>query len=248
MDAAANLCSGGLDSYLAWKLFVPEAENVFVRIGHAYQQRELGALASLRARDGAFRVTSVQGPSIGHLETPSGIIPCRNALLLLTAAAHVASRPGVTHCALHLGALDGEINSDKSPEFMAAVEDTLNVSWRRQYWTDGVQFRVTSPVRAHTKAGLIRLFADAGGDPAVLAGTLSCYAADDRDRAGHCGACPACFKRWVAFRVAGVPDRTDYGQAPGTSLAASRAREKALDGTYDPVRAEETLRALQGAV
>ena len=247
-DIAANLCSGGLDSYLAWKLFAPEAENMFVRIGHKYQQREAGALAALARRDPSFRYRDVRGPDIGRLETPSGIIPCRNALLLLTAAAHVASRPGVTHCTLYLGALAGEINSDKSPEFMAATEALLDISWRPQYWTEGVRFSVRSPVRAFTKAGLLRRFVDVGGDPAILAATLSCYAADDRDRQGHCGACPSCFKRWVAFRAAGVPDPTDYREPPGRSLAASQAREKALAGTYDRVRTDETLRALQEAV
>jgi 7-cyano-7-deazaguanine synthase in queuosine biosynthesis len=247
LDVAVNLCSGGVDSYLAWKLFTPDAENVFVTLGHKYEARELAALTRLSHSDVSFWYRTVHGPSIGRLETPSGIIPCRNALLLLTAAANVASRPGISSCALHIGALAGEINSDKSPEFCRAVAETLNISWRRQYWTDGVVFTVESPVRAYTKAQLIRRFVDGGGKPTLLRATRSCYSGGDRDRPEHCGVCPACFKRWVAFRAAGVPDPTDYLQDPVGTPVALQAREKALAGAYDPLRAEETLRALQEA-
>ncbi len=64
-----NLCSGGLDSYLAWKLFAPYSSNVYVRIGHRYEARELGALARLRISDHQFSYSELQGPFLGPLET-----------------------------------------------------------------------------------------------------------------------------------------------------------------------------------
>jgi 7-cyano-7-deazaguanine synthase in queuosine biosynthesis len=249
MTADVNLCSGGLDSYLAWKLFVPHAENVYVRIGHRYEAREIGALAMLQHGDPAFRWASLEGPRIGHLETPSGIIPCRNALMLLVAAAHCGSRQGVTRVNLWLGALAGEINSDKSPEFCRAVEETLNVSWRAQYWTSGVAFSVSSPVRDLTKAQLVSHYADGGGDMSLLRLTRSCYDEGAREYGNaHCGECAACFKRWVAFRAAGVADPTDYMRDPREWSGADEARRKARDGTYDAVRSAETLAALQEGI
>lgn len=242
MHVQANLCSGGLDSYLAWKLIVPQSSNVYVTIGHRYQGDELSALRAIRSLDRTFTWITVEGPSIGHLETPSGIIPCRNALLLLTAAAHIASEPGVAKATLWLGALAGEINSDKSEEFCRALSHTLNVSWRQQYWTEGVWFRVDSPVRHLTKAQLIRQYCQAGHDPVVLGASRSCYTPGLGP--AHCGRCPACFKRWVAFRAAAVPDPTGYAHDPSGWPGAALARQKALDGTYDRLRAAETLVAL----
>lgn len=247
MELSVNLCSGGMDSYMLWKMFNNDALNAYVRIGHAYEQREIGAVILLSRLDPGFRCVMLDGPRIGKLETPSGIIPCRNALLLITAAAHFGISPGVTHVNLYLGALHGEINSDKSPEFCAAVEETLNVSWRKQYWTDGVRFSVLAPLRGFTKAQLIRNFAHRGHDTALLRATRSCYSGGLRDDEDHCGDCPACFKRWVAFRAAGVHDPSGYVVDPASTPLAREAERKARDGTYDTVRAEETLRALEAA-
>lgn len=239
-----NLCSGGMDSYLAWRLFEPEARNVYVRIAHRYQGRELRALMALSALDPDFKWSEVEGPHIGHLETPSGIIPMRNALLLLTAAAAMVPADGqVAHAHLLLGALDGEINSDKSPELLEAVERVLDLSWRRQYWTGGVSFKVYSPVRMATKADLIRLYARRGGDMRVLAATCSCYSGSTRDDSDHCGACPACVKRWIAFRAADVTDPTRYAAPPPMSAAGREAYQQAQAGGYGAKRMAETLAA-----
>ncbi len=241
-----NLCSGGMDSYLAWKLFTPDATNVYVRLGHRYEQQEVGALARLMANDHAFRVTAVTGPMIGNLETPSGIIPCRNLLLLATAAAHAGGMPDARTVVLYLGALAGEINSDKSAEFCLAAQRVLDISWRPQYWTTGVQFIVDSAVREYTKAQLITEYVKQGYDLALLGATRSCYSGDvdrDADRR-HCARCTACFKRWVAFRAAGVPDPTAYAANPRDWPGAALALDAAYHGTYDAQRAAETLLAM----
>src|ERR1044072_5608103 len=120
-----NLVSGGMDSYMVYRLFANGAKNLFVSIGHAYEQKEIDALDALAAVDPWFGYTKVTGASIGKYElADSGIIPLRNAELILNAAQYGN--------VIFLGVLKDELNSDKSPEFMSAMQTVLDISWRPQ--------------------------------------------------------------------------------------------------------------------
>lgn len=237
MTNTCILASGGMDSYLVWALHARDADNVFVDIGHKYAYKELTALHRLGDTVAGFRWLVVQGPNLGKLELPSGIIPLRNAHLVLAAAQKYDH--------IYLGVIAGEINSDKSPAFMQGIEGVLNESWRPQYWTKGRHFTVTAPLIKETKAGLVCRYIDQGGSVEDLLKTVSCYDAGGE----HCGKCPSCFKRWVALKINGLANRQtwlcnplDYGNALGV---IQKANHPEMSG-WSHDRCRETIMAMTG--
>ena len=226
------LASGGLDSFLLWYLFRQDALNVFVNIGHKYKRKEERALKNLMIEIPDFYVKEHRGSLIGALEDKeSGIIPNRNAELILSAAQYGEW--------IYFGVIKDEINSDKSPEFIKAMEDVLNISNRKQYWTEGKTFKILTPTKEYNKTDLIKMYLEKGGLVEHLELTVSCYS----DTEQHCGDCPSCFKRWIAFKNNDIPfvtinDPMDFAHKHGIL-------EKCTDGTYADGRADEILTALR---
>lgn len=235
MAKTVVLNSGGMDSFLAW-WNEGKPENVFVDVGHGYAARERQALSDIRGAFQEFAWTEVRAAPIGTSELPSGIIPHRNAHLILAAATRGND--------IVMGVLADEINSDKSPEFMSAMATVLSISHRGQYWNDGVgvAYTVRSPLRELTKTDALALYLASGGPVAPLLATVSCYAGTDR----HCGACPSCFKRWVALTNCELP--TDFARDPVAWADDAGVLRKARDGTYSVRRAGEIRRAMDRRV
>lgn len=181
------LSSGGMDSWLlAHEPELKDAVHVFVDIGQKYARKECTAAEALARELGAdFKLE--HGPKLARYEHETGIIPFRNAQMILLGALYGE--------AIYFGVIADEINSDKSPEFCKAMEQTLNISHRPQYWTEGRQFEIRTPFRQKTKSDLVRRFLDNGGSLNKLLTSVSCYDAG----AHHCGRCASCFKRWVAL-------------------------------------------------
>jgi 7-cyano-7-deazaguanine synthase in queuosine biosynthesis len=181
------LSSGGMDSWLlAHEPELAGAIHLFVDIGQKYTSKERTASADLAFELGATW-ERVQGPNLGQYEHSTGIIPFRNAQMLLLA--------GLYGEEIYFGVIADEINSDKSPEFVQAIQDTMNISHRAQYWTHGKNYKILTPFRQYTKSELVRRFLANGGSLDRLLTSVSCYDAGDQ----HCGRCPSCFKRWVAL-------------------------------------------------
>ena len=226
------LASGGLDSFLCWYIYQQDAANVFVDIGHKYISKEMRALRNLQLAIPNFKVIWHKGSQIGPLEDEaSGIIPNRNAELILGAAAYGED--------IYFGVIKDEINSDKSSEFIAAMTDVLNISNRKQYWTEGQTYRILTPTIEYNKTDLIQMYLDKGGLLEHLELTVSCYSDTDQ----HCGDCPSCFKRWVAFTNNDIPfetlnDPMDFAHKHGII-------EKCADGTYSDDRASEIITAVE---
>jgi len=231
MKKACVLSSGGMDSFLLWKLFAPEARQVFVNIRQPYIVKELDAMWAIRKFTGAdFDV--LEATRIGEGEAPNGIILHRNALLILTAATYYSE--------ILMGVLADEINSDKSPEFFSAMETVLNISHRGQYWNNGVgvEYTVHSPIRSYTKSALVAKYMAAGHAVEPLLATVSCYSA----MSGQCGACPSCFKRWVALVNNGIQQK--FKSDPLLWAHSQGIIKKATDGTYGKARAQEIMNAV----
>ena len=231
MINAVILASGGLDSFLCWYIFRQDAVNVFVNIGQKYAKKEGQALRNLMRKIPEFDVVEHAGSLIGPLEDEkSGIIPNRNAELILSAAQYGER--------IYFGVIKDEINSDKSLEFIKAMEDVLNISNRKQYWTEGKTFKILTPTKEYNKTELIKIYLEKGGLVEHLELTVSCYS----DTEHHCGDCPSCFKRWIAFKNNDIPfvtinDPMDFAHKQGII-------EKCKDGTYADGRANEILTAL----
>ncbi|TQE99422.1 MAG: hypothetical protein FKY71_08610 [Spiribacter salinus] len=190
------LNSGGMDSFFVARM-VPDAHHVFVDVGQRYAHKEREAARRIADHVGQ-PLEIVLSADIAKFEhKPSGIIPLRNAELILQAAQYGND--------IYLGILSNEINSDKSPEFLRAMEEVLNISCRAQYWSAGTHFTLHTPLGTQSKAQLVAgLLAAVRRDITyhaawqTMLSTVSCY-----DGGGlHCGKCPSCFKRWVALTVA----------------------------------------------
>ena len=83
------------------------------------------------------------------------------------------------------------------------------------------------------------MYLDNGGLVEHLQLTVSCYS----DTEHHCGDCPSCFKRWIAFKNNDIPfatinDPMDFAHKQGIL-------EKCTDGTYADGRANEIITALR---
>lgn len=182
------LNSGGMDSYFVAREN-PGVRSIFVDIGQKYVEKER---ASARRIADEFKLEhyEVVGAQIAKFEHESGIIPLRNAELLLCAGQYGDD--------ILMGVLANEINSDKSPEFLRAMECVMTISCRPQYWSEGRQFRIHTPLGMRSKMTLVREVWNSSRDLSGLLQTVSCY---DGSRE-HCGSCPSCFKRWVALTAA----------------------------------------------
>ena len=236
------LSSGGMDSYLAWVTAVqyiePFTQNVFVNIDQKYVDRERRALQRIAALNPEFTFIEAKGPPIGAMELPSGIIPNRNAELILAAST-------VGFSDIMLGVLHGEINTDKGEDFMRSMQTMLDLVWAEQYWNDTARYhRIFSPIRHWTKSALVADYIASGGATAPLLATLSCYAAGEDDV--HCGACPSCFKRWVALVNNNLHDQ-EWRRNPREWSELPAIISKCYDGTYDEHRANEILSAINAA-
>lgn len=181
------LSSGGLDSWLlAHEPELEGAVHVFVDIGQKYVDKEmLSAMMLAKELDAPFEF--VEGPDLAQYEHSTGIIPFRNAQMIMLAALYGEQ--------IYFGVIADEINSDKSPEFVQAMQSVLNISHRPQYWTVGKTYNIETPFRQTTKSELVRRFLANGGDLQKLLTSVSCYDAGEQ----HCGRCASCFKRWVAL-------------------------------------------------
>ena len=259
MDTNSSvLVSGGLDSYICWYLFCSGATPVFVDIGQSYIEKERTAVQNIAKSINAkykkeqqpiiltkketiypklFTLVEHKGSQIGKYEDKkSGIIPSRNAELILCGSNYGKD--------IYLGVIKDEINSDKSPEFISAMEDVLNISNRKQYWTEGTTFSIKTPTAKYNKTELVKMYLDKGGSVEHLHLTVSCYSPTDFHFPNilHCGSCPSCFKRYVAFKNNGLSFETLND--PVVWASENGIIEKCKDGTYADGRKEEILKAL----
>lgn len=193
------LSSGGMDSFLlAHEPELAGADHLFVNVGQEYGLKERRAAKFIADEVGAT-LHDMQASDMARFEhKPTGIIPFRNAELILCAAQYGED--------IYLGVIADEVNSDKSPEFLDAMTRVLDISHRGQYWTEGRTFRLLTPFRDTTKTELVRRYLARGGDLQRLLKSVSCYDGGLQ----HCGRCSSCFKRWVALTVATGKDAAEF--------------------------------------
>jgi 7-cyano-7-deazaguanine synthase in queuosine biosynthesis len=226
------LSSGGMDSFLlAHEPELMGAEHVFVNVGQVYAGKEARA-AQYVADSVHAQIHYVTTADLCKFEhKPTGIIPFRNAELILCAAQYGEE--------IYLGVIADEVNSDKSPEFLMAMRSVLNISHRGQYWTEGREFHLLTPFRNITKTQMVSRYIANGGSMEHLLHSVSCYSGS----AMHCGRCSSCFKRWVALTGAtGVDYGSEFNEHPATWHPRGHWQAK-LEG-YAQSRQRETFDAL----
>ena len=224
-DNMVLLYSGGLDSYIAWE-WLKRPKTIYGAIGHRYQDYELHAISK-----------TIPNTLVDHSlnlkcwEEPDANIPMRNALLLMTAAQQFK----------HLNPLDlvlvvqrGEMTiPDRTQGFFSSMGTLLTNLNERIIW-------VTSPFFHLTKTQMVEWYVQSGFPVDALLKTRSCF---NGNRYKPCGACGACFRRWVAFTNNGIEEEhvNDITKWSGIQTYINKMRA----GEYDELRAKETMIALK---
>lgn len=189
------LFSGGLDSVMVWRRCNPDRCVYVAQPGSAYTAVEVQTIENLEAIQPGLEVEIITGAQWPDAE-PDGHVPHRNLGLLTQVAACTNADT------LYLGSVRGESSPDKSRRFLIAASRALSAS-------ENEPVIVKAPLRKHTKAWhLQEHLSKWPEDYGVLIHTRSCYAAQ-----GRCGECMACFRRWVAFTLAGMTPE-DHDTAP----------------------------------
>ena len=123
------------------------------------------------------------------------VVPNRN-MIMLSIAAGFALSTGCDLVAFAAHAGDHTIYPDCRLEFVDSLNQTLALC-------DWNKVKVMSPFISRTKAEIVQLGHEMG---VPLQLTYSCYKGGDK----HCGRCGTDVERREAFKLAGVPDPTEY--------------------------------------
>ena len=217
------LHSGGLDSSTILASAAGECDSVIglsIAYGQKHQQRELRAAREICEYFSAEHL-EVEIPNIfegfgstlidsdtdnPHLsyeelrasEGPSPTyVPFRNAnLLSIATATALIKECEVVYFGAHADDAHNYAYPDCTPEFIGAMANAINVG---TYYA----VRLKSPVMWMSKGDIVK-WGDSLNVPFEM--TYSCYEGTE----DHCGECPTCVSRIVAFEEAMVNDPTRY--------------------------------------
>jgi 7-cyano-7-deazaguanine synthase len=140
--------------------------------------------------DKGYQIVDDEGPS-------STVVPFRNAIMLSQAVAVAESRGyGQVAIANHANDYAHWAYPDCSPEFIGAFTAAA-------YAGTAGKVRVVSPFMYSTKSDIVLLAHELS---VPLQHTWSCYRGEDL----HCGICPTCLERIMAFSLAGFIDPVNY--------------------------------------
>jgi len=182
------LYSAGMDSHVLAHAF-PDAQLVYIDSGARYSKKERESIKRTAPRD----VTVVDGVlDLSRYEREDAIVPARN-LLLATVASFYGER-------IYIGATAGDNSTDKDFEFARLAGGVLSHVYDSHHFPGKGEVSIELPLKNMAKSALVEWYRGEFGEADTLAATTSCYSSDD----GHCGACKACLRKWLAFEVNGI--------------------------------------------
>lgn len=220
MPKAYVLLSGGVDSSTclarACELHDGRVAAVIINYGQRHVKEIDAAVEIARHFQTAVIVKDLRGvigiggltdknldiPAVAYSDLPAGIsptyVPFRNGLLLSLAASVASADPEAE--AVYYGAHSEDAENDAYPDcsvpFIESMAKAIHIG---TYNRIGLE----APLAEMTKAEVVSM-GEGLGVPWHL--TWSCYEGQE----DHCGICPTCRARIVAFSDAGVDDPTVY--------------------------------------
>ncbi|HEY1605683.1 MAG TPA: 7-cyano-7-deazaguanine synthase QueC [Allosphingosinicella sp.] len=222
---AIVLLSGGLDSMVAaaraqeqgfglFALTVDYGQRHRIELGAARRvaaalgtERHVVLPLDLRAFGGSALTADIDVPKGGvGPDVPVTYVPARNTIFLSLALGW-AEAAGARDLFIGVNALDYSGYPDCRPDFIAAFEQLASLATKAG--TEGVGFRIHTPLQHLTKAEIVREAARLGLDAGI---SWSCY--DPAPDGRHCGLCDSCRLRARGFEEAGLPDPTRYAAQP----------------------------------
>ena len=216
------LYSGGLDSYIAWE-YLKRPKTIYFDLGHQY------ALYEMMAIHETIPGTKIDDSlHLGQWEKDDADIPMRNAFMIMIASMYDKD--------IVLVVQKGEMSiPDRSDQFFFSFPQWLN--WMK----DESGHTLTSPFFDMTKTQMVEWYVNQGLSTERLVQTRSCFSSQDEP----CGACGACFRRWVALMNNGILERHTHNMLHWDQIPVYIEKMKA--GKYDELRTEETFKALTEA-
>jgi len=220
MPKAYVLLSGGVDSStclaMAHALFEGSVCGIAIDYGQRHSKELDAARKIARHFDTQFMVkdlrgligiggltdTSLEIPHVSYDELPEGVsptyVPFRNGLMLSLITSIASADPEAV--AVYYGAHAEDAENDAYPDCsLPFIDHMAQAIWIGTYG----RISLNAPLGTLTKASVV-LTGDRLGVPWEL--TWSCY----EGRKDHCGVCPTCRARILAFKDAAIIDPTVY--------------------------------------
>ena len=181
------LYSSGMDSYLIDKLYKPDVK-LFVRLHTPGNDKEYERVTQL-VKSGSIDNVEVIDYDLSKFEQPDRnyYLPLRNLHLLL-----LASHFGDEICIGSVSTPPREA-LDNNETFAKKAEDLTNYLLQ----DDHRQIRIVMPYTNYTKADLLKIYLDRGGDiETAWKESLSCFNPVNNS---ECLSCPSCASKFTAF-------------------------------------------------
>lgn len=231
---AIVLYSGGLDSFasLLWALdSYDEVKALHFLLNCKNSRKQEKAVIStteelIRTNSGLSLVLSESLGFLGLFEEPDFTVPVRNTLLILKAT--------------EFGKGDIIIQNVQEGE-TSLMDRTRNHNLVLERFCGR---RIISPFENFTKTEIVSwVLSHHKKYLPLMLKTHSCF----NDIEGGCWECPACFRRWVAFKLNDIPIPIESEKKLLSSSLVEVYKRKALSGNYGKRRGREILDALAKA-
>ena len=229
------LYSGGPDSLITYHTLKERYRGndeqkvipVYFDLGHRYLfQEQLAVILTVPET----RFHSELG-FIGNWEEDDAHIYMRNIFLTMVATRHYPNSY------IHLSVQKDELEvPDRRPQTFAAMNALFAAM--------DIPSAVTSLWTYKDKVDMVIQYCATGGSLKRLFNTWSCYNPTENGQLIHCGDCPACIRRHLAFVYAIGEDGTDYLVDPKSSETAKTYLARAKAGYYSEDRNRRILSVL----
>lgn len=217
MTSIVALLSGGMDSTTLVEFYHKQGHTIrclAVDYGQRHRKELIYARNYCESRGIEFRVADLSkttylfagsSQTSEDIEVPDGhyaeetmkltVVPNRNMMMLSLATAWaVSTKSELVAYAAHAG--DHAIYPDCRPVFVQRMRDAIAVC-------DWASIGLSAPFIAMSKSEIAQVGYEMKLDYSL---TWSCYKGGEK----HCGTCGTDVERKEAFRLAGIPDPTEY--------------------------------------
>lgn len=193
-DDSVMLFSGGLDSFIVWRL-LGQPRAIYFVLNHKAQEQELKRVNLIMKMFGGTIKLETSLQWLWKHEQDNGYIPYRN-LLFLIIASYYSDNVIMSQILEHA--------PDKNKTFYRSTESLL-----KRITTGSFQnlrqkrLKIIAPYSKYTKTDLVKKYTELYDGKDLLKYTYSCYSGKDV----HCGKCTACVSRWIAMKNNNIDEK-----------------------------------------
>ena len=200
-EDSVMLYSGGLDSFILWRL-LGQPDGVYFAIGHKAQEKEIEMIKKINSDFGG-NIQIERRLNLSDIEMSNGYIPYRNLFFLLM---------GSYYSNNIVLAQIMEWAPDKNKSFYSDVSALIHKMTSGKFQAlEEQEVKVYTPLALETKTSIIERYSQSFDPQEILEYTVSCYSGNEI----ACGNCSACASRYLALYNNGLEE--PYQQVPQMS-------------------------------